>query len=127
MEERKVAGVEKRWFVNCSENQNHNKVRRKIRNVIYYLALAKSRTEFTFRKIVVKMSKSTKSPKSYKQQLVEENQKLQSIKKNMSNEQRDLRAGTRELKKLIKQKEEERDLLIQQRIAAMNLHLANPA
>ena len=72
------------------------------------------------------MSKSS-SPKSYKQKLIEENQKLQKIKKNMANEQRDLRAGTRELKKLIKQKEEERDLLLNQRIAAMNLHLANPA
>ena len=72
------------------------------------------------------MSKSS-SPKTYKQKLIEENQKLQTLKKNMANEQRDLRAGTRELKKLIKQKEEERDLLIQQRIAAMNLHLANPA
>ena len=72
------------------------------------------------------MSKSS-NPKTYKQKLIEENQKLQTLKKNMANEQRDLRAGTRELKKLIKQKEEERDLLINQRIAAMNLHLANPA
>ena len=65
-----------------------------------------------------------------KNELVEENRRLQSLKRAMSNEQRNLRREVRELSKRIAEKTRYRDHLLHlraQRNEAMASTLANPA
>ena len=87
--------------------------------------------------ICLKMAKTSKNPKlnkeknsKAKEKLIEENKKLQILKKSIDIEQRDLRRETRELKKRIQQKIQERDYLLYlrtQRNEALAFHFANPA
>ena len=65
-----------------------------------------------------------------KNELVEENRRLQSLKRSMSIEQRNLRREMRELSKRVEEKARERDYLLHlraQRNEAMASNLANPA
>ncbi len=65
-----------------------------------------------------------------KNELVEENRRLQSLKTAMSNEQRNLRREVRELSKRIEEKTRHRDHLLHlraQRNEAMAPTFANPA
>ena len=65
-----------------------------------------------------------------KKELVAENRRLLALKREMSNEQRDLRRVVRELSKRIQEKTQFRDHLLQlraQRNEAMASTLANPA
>ena len=74
-------------------------------------------------------SKKKNSSKT-KNELVAENRRLQSLKREMSNEQRDLRRAVRELSKRIEEKTQFRDYLLHlraQRNEAMASTLANPA
>ena len=74
-------------------------------------------------------SKKKNSSKT-KNELVAENRRLQSLKREMSNEQRDLRRAVRELSKRIEEKTQLRDHLLHlraQRNEAMASTLANPA
>ena len=83
------------------------------------------------------MAKKSKGPKpnkgknsKAKEKLIEENRKLQILKKSISIEQRNLRRETRELKKRIQQKIQERDYLLYlrtQRNEALVFNFANPA
>ena len=84
-----------------------------------------------------KMAKKFKGPKSskkkdskHKDELIEENRRLQILKRSMGIEQRNLRRETRELKKRIEEKVRERDHLLHlraQRNEALALNFANPA
>ena len=65
-----------------------------------------------------------------KNELIEENRRLQALKRSMSNEQRYLRWETRDLKKRIEEKVQQRDYLLHlraQRDEALALNFANPA
>ena len=65
-----------------------------------------------------------------KKELVAENRRLLALKREMNNEQRDLRRVVRELSKRIQEKTQFRDHLLQlraQRNEAMASTLANPA
>ena len=65
-----------------------------------------------------------------KDELIEENRRLQILKRSMGIEQRNLRRETRELKKRIEEKVRERDHLLHlraQRNEALALNFANPA
>ena len=65
-----------------------------------------------------------------KKELVAENRRLLALKREMNNEQRDLRRVVRELSKRIQEKTQFRDYLLQlraQRNEAMASTLANPA
>ena len=65
-----------------------------------------------------------------KNELVEENRRLQSLKRSMSIEQRNLRREMRELSKRVEEKARERDYLLHlraQRNEALDFNFANPA
>ena len=83
------------------------------------------------------MAKKFEGPKSSKKkdsknkdELIEENRRLQILKRSMGIEQRNLRRETRELKKRIEEKVRQRDHLLHlraQRNEALALNFANPA
>ena len=75
------------------------------------------------------MAKKQKVSKN-RDELVEENRRLQALKRSMCIEQRNLRWETRDLKKRIEEKTQQRDYLLYlraQRDEALALDFANPA
>ena len=81
---------------------------------------------------ITKMAKKSSKDKESKNkdELIEENRRLQALKRSMSNEQRYLRWETRDLKKRIEEKVQQRDYLLHlraQRDEALALNFANPA
>ncbi len=78
---------------------------------------------------MAKKSSKEKDSKN-KDELVEENRRLQALKRSMCIEQRYLRWETRDLKKRIEEKTQQRDYLLYlraQRDEALALDFANPA
>ena len=81
---------------------------------------------------ITKMAKKSSKEKDSKNkdELVEENRRLQALKRSMCIEQRNLRWETRDLKKRIEEKTQQRDYLLYlraQRNEALALDFANPA
>ena len=81
---------------------------------------------------ITKMAKKSSEQKVSKtrEELVEENRRLQALKRSMCIEQRYLRWATRDLKKRIEEKTQQRDYLLYlraQRDEALALDFANPA
>ena len=78
---------------------------------------------------MAKKSSKEKDSKN-KDELVEENRRLQALKRSMCIEQRNLRWETRDLKKRIEEKVQQRDYLLHlraQRNETLALDFANPA